>query len=215
MSLYLGKIHYWLFNKIVWFENLEESIVKFIEDRGLDISVQKAEIDEKYGKKLENKNLEEIIDVNNIHGWLQGRIHSSEGRMAAWVDFILKNDENAIEDLKKVFEEQAILAVQEIKKERNPVTASEIYNCMNNYILDGMPCDRVNIISVSEDSLVQWERSICVHKDIWAKENVDVKVFYDLRDAWIKTFVENLNPNFKYSIDSDMKFNIIQVRHVS
>ncbi|MGL5623088.1 hypothetical protein [Cetobacterium sp.] len=210
MSLYLGKIHYWLFNKIVWFENLEESIVKFIEDRGLDISVQKAEIDEKYGKKLENKNLEEIIDVNNIHGWLQGRIHSSEGRMAAWVDFILKNDENAIEDLKKVFEEQAILAVQEIKKERNPATASEIYNCMNNYILDGMPCDRVNIISVSEDSLVQWERSICVHKDIWAKENVDVKVFYDLRDAWIKTFVENLNPNFKYSIDSDMKFNIIQ-----
>ena len=28
MSLFLGKIHYWLFNKILWFENLEEEINK-------------------------------------------------------------------------------------------------------------------------------------------------------------------------------------------
>ena len=27
MSLFLGKIHYWLFNKILWFENLEEEII--------------------------------------------------------------------------------------------------------------------------------------------------------------------------------------------
>lgn len=25
MSLFLGKIHFWLFDKIKWFENLEES----------------------------------------------------------------------------------------------------------------------------------------------------------------------------------------------
>ena len=30
MSLFLGKIHYWLFNKILWFENLEEEIIKSI-----------------------------------------------------------------------------------------------------------------------------------------------------------------------------------------
>ncbi|WP_047395312.1 hypothetical protein [Cetobacterium sp. ZOR0034] len=209
MSLYLGKIHYWLFNKILWFENLEESIVKFIVDRGLDVSVVNEEIEEKYGKKLENKNLEEIIDINNIHGWLQGRIHSSEGRMAAWINFILKNDENGIEHLKKIFEEQAILAAEEVKKERKPAVASDIYNCMNNYILDGMPCDRVNVISVSEDNLVQWERRVCVHKDVWAKENIDVKVFYDLRDFWIKTFVETLNSEFEYIKETDEKFKIV------
>ena len=28
MSLFLGKIHFWLFDKIKWFENLEEEVLK-------------------------------------------------------------------------------------------------------------------------------------------------------------------------------------------
>ena len=28
MSLFLGKIHYWLFNKILWFEKLEDEIIE-------------------------------------------------------------------------------------------------------------------------------------------------------------------------------------------
>ena len=37
MSLFLGKIHYWLFNKILWFENLEEKIIDLAKNEGLDI----------------------------------------------------------------------------------------------------------------------------------------------------------------------------------
>ena len=36
MSLFLGKIHYWLFNKIRWFENLEENIIDLAKSEGLD-----------------------------------------------------------------------------------------------------------------------------------------------------------------------------------
>ena len=82
MSLFLGKIHYWLFNKILWFENLEEEIIKTAKSEGLDIEGVKSEIEAKYGAKLENKNLEEIIDTNNIHGWLQDRIKEVESRSA-------------------------------------------------------------------------------------------------------------------------------------
>ena len=57
MSLFLGKIHYWLFNKILWFENLEEEIIKFAQENGLDVDSIRGEIESKYGKKLENKNL--------------------------------------------------------------------------------------------------------------------------------------------------------------
>ena len=81
MSLFLGKIHYWLFNKILWFENLEDEIIDFFNKENIKIDYNK--IVSKYGKKLENKNLEEIIDTENIHGWLQDRINSSEGRMAS------------------------------------------------------------------------------------------------------------------------------------
>ena len=39
MSLFLGKIHYWLFNKIVWFENLEEKIIQIAkEETGVELS---------------------------------------------------------------------------------------------------------------------------------------------------------------------------------
>ena len=32
MSLFLGKIHYWLFNKVLWFEGLEDEIIQFAND---------------------------------------------------------------------------------------------------------------------------------------------------------------------------------------
>ena len=47
MSLFLGKIHYWLFNKILWFENLEEEIIKTAKNEGLDIEGVKSEIEAK------------------------------------------------------------------------------------------------------------------------------------------------------------------------
>ena len=139
------------------------------------------EIESKYGKKLENRNLEEIIDLENIHGWLQNRIHSSEARLAAWIKIILQNDLDAQIKLEKIFQKQGVLAAREAKIEREYNSASDIYNSINNYILDGMPCDRVNVVSVSEENLVSWKRRICVHEEIWSKEGVDVRFFYNLR----------------------------------
>ena len=115
MSLFLGKIHYWLFNKILWFENLEEEIIKFAQENGLDVDSIRGEIESKYGKKLENKNLEEIIDTDNIHGWLQNRIHCAEGRMAAWTSFLIENGK--IGDLEKIYVKQAKEAADEVKSE--------------------------------------------------------------------------------------------------
>lgn len=198
MSLFLGKIHYWLFNKILWFENIEECVITLALEEGIDVKNIRNEIENRYGKKLENKKLEEIIDLENIHGWLQNRIHSSEGRLAAWIKIVLQNDFDAKVKLEKIFQEQGVLAAREAKVEREYNSASDIYNSINNYILDGMPCDRVNIISVSEENLVSWKRRICVHEEIWSKEGVDVSIFYNLRNIWIKNFIKELNSNFEY-----------------
>ncbi len=196
MSLFLGKIHYWLFNKILWFENLEEEIIRFAQSEGLDISKVKAEIESKYGAKLENKNLEEIIDTNNIHGWLQDRIHKAESRMAAWTKFMIKNEK--MMDLEKIYIDQAHEAAREVKAEKSVETAGDIYNSMNDYILDGMPCDHVNEVTKSNEDVVKWVKRICVHRAIWEQEGVNVNVFYSLRRLWIKEFVHHLNNNFEY-----------------
>ncbi|MBU5336127.1 hypothetical protein [Intestinibacter bartlettii] len=206
MSLFLGKIHYWLFNKILWFENLEEEIINCAKNEGLDISKVKAEIEAKYGAKLENKNLEEIIDTNNIHGWLQDRIHKAEGRMAAWTKFMIKNQK--MMELEKIYIDQAHEAANEVKAERTIETAKEIFDCMNDYILDGMPCDNVNQVIESDQNAIRWIRRVCVHRELWEEEGVNVSVFYTLRGLWIKEFVHDLNNNFEYIDFDDKEFCI-------
>ena len=198
MSLFLGKIHFWLFNKVLWFEGLEDEIIKLAQEEGLNVKKLSVEINNKYGQKTENKNLEEIIDTSNIHGWLQNKIHSAEGRMAAWTKAILENNETAIGKLENIYAKQGIKAAKEVKEEKNIISAKEIYDSINDYILDGMPCDRVNEVIIAEEDKVQWKRRICVHNDIWQKESMDVSIFYQLRNIWIKAFVQEVNSQYEY-----------------
>ena len=206
MSLFLGKIHYWLFNKIRWFENLEENIIDLAKSEGLDAENIRKDIESKYGKKLPNKPLEELIDTSNIHNWLQGQIHSAERRNAAWTKLLIEANEENFKKLEEIYKEQGIVAANEVKDEGKLVaTPNEIFNAMNDYILDGMPCDRVNEVILNEENKITWQVRIDVHKDIWDKVGCDVNYFYNLRNAWIESFVSNLNDNFKYTVDNNTK----------
>lgn len=207
MSLFLGKIHYWLFNKIQWFEILEEDIIEVAKEEGIYTDEIRDKINKRYGEKLPNKPLEDIIDTGNIHGWLQSKINSAEGRMAAWISEIINNSEKGINKIERVYINQGIKAAREVVAEgKSFEKAEELYNLMNDYILDGMPCDRVNEIIDSSEERIKWTRRICVHKDIWNAENIDVKYFYDFRGLWIKAFISELNKDFEYiEIDNDTR----------
>lgn len=210
MSLFLGKIHYWLFNKVLWFEGLEGEIIKLAKDKGIDVEKLEAEINSKYGVKTPNKNLEDMIDTSNIHGWLQGKIHSAEGRMAAWTKVILENNQDYILDMRKVYENQGVNAANEAKESLENINAETIFNSMNDYILDGMPCDRVNEVIDSSEESIMWKRRVCVHKNIWGNEGILVDVFYELREQWINAFVNTMNNDYEYVKLED---NIQSIRH--
>ena len=47
MSLFLGKIHYWFFNKILWFEKLEDEIIDLAKKEGFEV--------EKITEDIQNK----------------------------------------------------------------------------------------------------------------------------------------------------------------
>lgn len=210
MSLFLGKIHYWLFNKVLWFEGLEGEIIKLAKDKGIDVEKLEAEINSKYGAKTPNKSLEDMIDTSNIHGWLQGKIHSAEGRMAAWTKVILENNQDYILDMRKVYENQGVNAANEAKESLENINAETIFNSMNDYILDGMPCDRVNEVIDSSEESIMWKRRVCVHKNIWENEGILVDVFYELREHWINAFVNTMNNDYEYVKLED---NIQSIRH--
>ncbi|WP_018591850.1 hypothetical protein [Terrisporobacter glycolicus] len=201
MSLFLGKIHYWLFNKILWFEKLEDKIINLAKEEGFEVEKLGAEIQNKYGEKLPNKPLEELIETSNIHGWLQNQIHCAERRMAAWTKLLIEADEKNYSKLEEIYKSQGIVAANEIKSEgRLPFTPEELFNCINDYILDGMPCDRVNEVILKDEDKIEWVQRICVHKDIWEEVGCKVDYFYDLRNAWIKYFVNELNNDYEYDL---------------
>lgn len=209
MSLYLGKIHYWLFNKILWFEKLEKEIITLAKAEGLDVDNLSKEINEKHGEPTPDLPLEEMIDTSNIHGWLQGKIHSAEGRMAAWTTKLISNNKDAAAKLEEIYTTQGVKAAKEVKEKGIELeNAVDIFNSVNDYILDGMPCDRVNEVTKSEEDTVEWVRRLCVHKDIWNKEQGDVDYFYQLRSLWIKAFVSEVNPDFEY-IEKENEVKVI------
>ncbi|WP_251859594.1 hypothetical protein [Clostridium sp. Marseille-Q2269] len=208
MSLYLGKIHYWLYNKITWFEALEKEIIKFGEDKGLPIELWEKNINSKYGVPTENKPLEDIIDTSNIHGWLQNKIHSAELRQAAWVTFILQENKKYKEDLMRLFKKQGESCAIEYKKENSPISAEDMYNALNDYILEGMPCDRVNVILNCNENEILWRATKCLHSSHWESVGGDVKNFYSLREQWIESFISSLNKDFHFEALGDYTYSI-------
>ncbi|GAA0726270.1 hypothetical protein GCM10008905_22630 [Clostridium malenominatum] len=201
MSLVLGKIHYWLFNKIKWFEGLEENILEWSEDKKeFPLEQWKDEIYSKYGMPTEDKPLEEMINTSNIHGWLQDKIFRAEGRQSAWVTRILNKNPEYINDLISIFEKQGTKLGSEYAEKAVVVHPVEIYNMLNDYILEGMPCDRVNETLENNEDMFSWRTTKCLHATHWEEEGGDVNNFYKLREAWVKSFVKALNSSFRYYV---------------
>lgn len=215
MSRFLGPIHHWLFNKIKLHEELEKNILGSLENKyGMEITQTHDYFTDKYGDLIEDKPLEELIDTNNIHGWLQNRINIAEGRFADFVTTVLnKFQGETFSIIEKEFESQGAICGKD-SKEKYPVSnAPEIYKALNNYILDGMPCDNVNNVVMAEENELQWKVANCLHKKYWTSINGDLDIFYNLRSLWIEKFVENANDSFKYEFK--LNNNVLEHRIIS
>ena len=103
---------------------------------------------------------------------------------------------------------QAFRCAEDAKTKSNYQTPNEVYTSINNYILDGMPCDNVKCITINDNNLLQWKVEKCLHKKYWDKVNGDINVFYKLRALWISEFVKNINPSLSYTFHkSEQKDN--------
>lgn len=204
MSKFLGPIHHWLFNKIKLYEKLESDIIESIEKK-LDSSLSEITnlLQGKFGYPLKDKPLEELIDTNNIHGWLQSKISTAETRQAALITYIVnKYDEKGINIIKECYKNQALKSGKDARSKYDTSSAETIYKALNNYILDGMPCDNVNNATINEDNILEWKVTNCLHKNYWQSVNGSLNILYELRKIWISSFVKSSNPDFTYSFKS-------------
>ncbi|MBK5241465.1 hypothetical protein [Clostridium sp.] len=202
MSRFLAPIHTSLFNKIKVTEDLEINlIISFKEVYGEKVTVIVNDINKKYGNPLEDAPLEDLIDTDNIHGWLQNKIAAAETRQAKLLgDLINKFGENAKKIAFNVFDNQANKLAKQSKNIYKTTTALDIYEALNLYILEGMPCDNANNITIKDVDVLEWQNIKCLHRAYWEIAGANVDTLYSLRFSWFKTFVETINPQFTHTV---------------
>lgn len=178
MSLFLGPIHFWLYDKIKNQEALTSLIAGHF-GKGTE-----------YTKELPP--LEDAIDEGNIHGWLQSQIADAETRYASLVNLIL--EENTLDEIKKVaydFGRQNSL--------NENTDAENAYQAFNDFFVNGMPCDRVNMIVRSDVNSIRFKETADVHSQYW---NGDGSVYYQIRNEIMRGMLDGTSIKLKIDADS-------------
>lgn len=179
MSAFLGPIHHWLYHKIMLQDRLTNQYLTAA--REANLSNIEEEVEAAYGVMPEGS-LEDLIDESNIHGWLQSKIILVENRYAMTVAKLLKRNPEFINQLSEIAMNFGT-AISPLTPESS---ATEAYKVINDSIIDGMPCDHVNLVVAQDENEVIWKRTQCVHEDYWTKNDGDVTVYYLLRNALIQ-----------------------------
>ena len=116
MSRFLGKIHYIMFDKINYVDEITRKMSELL-DENVDL------------KNIERGALEDLIDTDNIHGWLQVRVAIVEDNLARVLSELKK--EGKLEDALEI-------AYDFGAKEDFSGDASDAFQFMSDKFLDGM-----------------------------------------------------------------------------
>lgn len=208
MSAFLGKIHFWLYHKILLHETLIDSVVEAATAKGHSCEELLAESYAKYGEAVTGP-LEEQINHANIHGWLQERIHSVEKRMAFMVTQLLESGAVTQEEVASIFQQNGADAAKEV--ELGQYNAQDLHTLIFDHMLEGMPCDHVNEVLENTEDVFSWRTTRCLHKDHWNGTGGDVNNFYSFRDSWIQGFLGTLTTDYRYSRTADGTYTIRRV----
>lgn len=175
MSAFLGPIHYWLYRKIEIQNNLANELANRL---GKDTVVPALQSN---FETLPEGDLENFIQTDNIHGWLQEKVHLVERRLAFIVEQLVESN-ITIEEIKEVAYEVGT-KITDLSTE---TTAREAFTFLNNTLLDGMPCDHVNMIQQEEENQVSWIRTTNLHEEFWSEESRLENRYDSVRDSFIK-----------------------------
>ena len=170
MSSFLGPIHFWLYEKI----KIQEELTIYF----YNAAIKNGWFDEKDSEaallvKKDLRPLEDIIDTMNIHAWLQECIHDAEGRYAKLITKLTVTV-SMIELEKIAFEFGKLHTV-------GKVSVQDAYKFFDDIFLNGMPCDRVNIITQQDNSCFSLEQTHDIHAEYWLAFQGYPETYYKLR----------------------------------
>ena len=177
MSKVLGPIHHWLYGKIGHQEELSKCLAKTAQAEGYLTDASP------YLREL--LPLEQVIDEGNIHGWLQARIQDAERRFAELVLTAAGGEELRLQKLEQAAEDfgrSHTLAAG--------CSAAEAYRAFEDFFVNGMPCERVNAVTLDDGERLCWEQTKELHEQPWRELGGDGALYYRLRRRVIAGMLE-------------------------
>lgn len=151
MSTFLGPIHYMMYEKIKFQDKITEKL----------LDKDKLEILNEIMPPVSRMPLDEIIDQDNIHGYLSSKIDIVEIRL----HYAILHGKDIY---KKVYDFGKSIAISNI------TSIEDLFNKINEIILDGMPCDNALTISYDEDNNLNLITNIDTHEKYFLDiKNID------------------------------------------
>lgn len=210
MSAFLGHIHYWLYKKIqllVERENLilekTRNVIDDLADELHAISV------DTYGAPINPAvPLADIIDHDNIHGWLANQINIASVREAAFIKDMLDTNSGdkgvlVIAAILDAFATQGHAAGVVAKNELKDLSAPNIYNALQNFYVNGMPCDGGDTIVENTVNTFTWVGDHRLQSPYWRTAGVAPQFMQLAYKTWFESFVKAIDPNFEFITTDD------------
>lgn len=184
MAEKFAEIHIWMFNKIKLQNKFSDEIINQLSDESQKVQIRNQAIE---SFPFPKGNLEEIIDHENIHQWLEKHLVLTD-RKLAWVIGQVKNNPLTLRNLEDIFFQLG----KKHKDTTQPawLKPSYVYRTITDALTEGMPCDKANQVISHDENHLEWKVERCMHQETWESENVQIDDFYLLRDAWIKGLLD-------------------------
>ena len=181
----LAPIHFIQHNRIRIQENLEEFLIDLYSLQDLD-----QESTELHGERSAAVPLQNQIDHDNIHGWLESHLIANEKRMAILVKEI--TEKKGEESLKNAYAEFGQMLGASLKENIQFHSGQELYGYISSIVLDGMPCDKINVLIESGDHHITWHNVRDIHGKYFEDVGLRGSYFYDLRESFLTGFLKSV-----------------------
>lgn len=191
MSAFLAPIHFWMYDKIL----IAQELTFKLEEKFLN-KEEREEVESLF-PGLYSKDLEEVIDQSNIHGWLHTAVSNVEIRFAYIVKTLLDRG-ISLEEIKKVaFEYGKSFPEQEVS------SLKDAYELLMDILLDGLPCDVSISISREEENELEFVLYNDIHKQYFNEFDLEVSLYHEIREAFVNGIFERYSLKYKNISDSN------------
>lgn len=204
MSAFLGHIHHWLYKKIQLLVEREQLILEKTRNVVDDLADELHAISvDTYGAPIDPAlPLADIIDHDNIHGWLSKQINVASVREAAFIKDMLDTNSGdkgvlVVAAILDAFATQGHAAGVVAKEDLKETSAPAIYNALQNFYVNGMPCDGGDTVVEDTEHTFTWVGDHRLQAPYWHTAGVDPEFMQLAYKTWFEAFVKAIAPDFE------------------